>query len=179
MRFLKYWLPIIIFLAVIVILWRGLFLHPTEVPSPMINKATPQFRLPTLSREHPWFTQTDFKNHITILHVWATWCDACQEEQEFLLTLVHDKRINLVGYVYKDKPSAAHDWLTLNNNPYQSVIIDQTGDSAIDWGIYGTPETFIIDQHGIIRYKQIGIITEEIWQQQLSPLIDTLIRKSS
>jgi len=170
----RFLLPLIVFTLIIAILWRGLALHPSQIPSPLLNKPAPSFQLPTLSNPKKTTSNKDFMGHITLMNVWASWCFACAEEHELLLQLAKNQGITLYGLNYKDDVLAAKKWLKEHGNPYQTVAVDETGNAAIDWGVYGTPETFIIDKKGIIRYKQIGAITPEIWEQNLKPLIQQL-----
>ena len=158
----------------IILLGRGLSLHPTLVPSPLVNKPAPNFELPTLFDEKKITSNHDLFGHVTLLNIWATWCVACAEEHAFLMELAQKKQFALYGLNYKDNPDAAKKWLKQYGNPYQRIAIDPNGTAAIDWGVYGTPETFIIDQNGIIRYKQIGPITADSWEKTLRPLIEKL-----
>lgn len=167
-------LPLLFFLAVLILLWRGLSLHPNQIPSPLIGKAAPNFTLPRLLPPPTFTSKKDFLGHVTLVNVWATWCEACAEEHALLLQIAHQPEIFLYGLNYKDNPALAKKWLAQWGNPYRIVAVDQTGDVAIDWGVYGTPETFVLDKKGILRYKQIGPITAEIWATTLQPLIKQL-----
>jgi cytochrome c biogenesis protein CcmG/thiol:disulfide interchange protein DsbE len=163
-----------IFILIILLLWRGLTLHPNLVPSPFINQPTPAFRLPTLFHPPHSMTQKDLKGQVTLFHIWSTTCVACAEEHPFLLELSQNHSIVINSLNYKDSPQAAKIWLKKYGNPYHLIAIDQTGETGIDWGVYGTPETFVIDKKGIIRYKQIGPITPDNWEHILQPLIKKL-----
>lgn len=163
-----------VFLLVIIFLWRGLSLHPSEVPSPLINKTIPAFELPTLHYPSKLISNKDFIGHITLLNVWATWCVACAEEHRFLLELAKNEYLTIYGLDYKDNALDALKWLKENGNPYKMVAFDKDGEVAIDWGVYGTPETFLVDKKGIIRYKQIGPITPEVWEQNLKPIVQQI-----
>lgn len=174
MPLIKKGLPLIIFAIILILLSRALFLHPTEIPSPLINKPAPPLHLPDLFHPKKFITSQDFLGHITLLNVWATWCIACQEEHDVLLALAQQEKVIFYGLNYKDDPIAAKKWLKNYGNPYQRVGEDTSGNAAIDWGVYGSPETFIIDQQGIIRYKHVGPLTEEIWNNQLKPVIEKL-----
>jgi cytochrome c biogenesis protein CcmG/thiol:disulfide interchange protein DsbE len=166
-------LPLIIFIVIGTILWWGLKLHPEQVPSPLINKPVPSFSLPILMQKR-LATEKDFLGHVSLLNVWATWCNTCAEEHDFLLTLARDPSLVIYGLDYKDETAAAVKLLRDNGNPYQMVMLDTEGSVAIDWGVYGTPETFIVDKKGIIRYKHIGALTPAVWDEKIKPLIDTL-----
>jgi cytochrome c biogenesis protein CcmG/thiol:disulfide interchange protein DsbE len=169
---LRFILPLILFAGILSLLWRGLSLHPAQIPSPLINKPVPEFSLPTLSDKT--LTDKNFKGHVTLLNVWATWCAACAQEHTFLLELAKRKDIELYGLDYKDDPSDAKDWLKTYGNPYKIVANDQLGRAAMDWGVYGTPETFVIDKKGLIRYKLIGALTEDSWEKELKPIVEKL-----
>ena len=166
-------LPFLIFLLIACILWRGLKLHPGQIPSPLLGKAAPAFILPDLLTGAS-ITNKQFQGHVSLLNVWATWCYACAQEHEFLLALARSNDFVLYGLDYKDDAAKASKWLHDQGNPYQSVAFDKSGDVAIDWGVYGSPETFLIDKHGIVRYKQIGPITQEVWKRELKPRIEKL-----
>lgn len=170
----RYAIPLILFLSVIILLWRGLSLHPSEIPSPLINKPTPTFSLPTLFGPKKITTQNDLRGHVTLVNVWATWCPACAEEHSYLVELARQQHIIFYGLDYKDDPNAAKKWLKTQGNPYRIVAIDQYGNTAIDWGVYGAPETFVVDKMGVIRYKKIGPITEDVWKNELKPIVDQL-----
>lgn len=167
-------LPLILIGLITVILWRGMGLHPNQIPTPLLNKALPIFKISTLADKNSYFTAENLKGHITLLNVWATWCEACRAEHAFLLQLAETENIEIAGLDYKDDPRTARDWLQKNGNPYFIIGSDTAGSTAIDWGVYGTPETFILDKHGIVRYKHIGPLTEAVWQEKLKPLIDKL-----
>ena len=171
--------PLIVFLLIVLVLWRGLHLHPSQIPSPLINQPAPQFSLPTLFDSKKMATNQDFLGHVTLVNVWATWCVACAEEHNGLLQLAQLEHVYFFGLNYKDDPSAAKKWLKQYGNPYQIVAVDQAGTTAIDWGVYGTPETFVLDKKGIIRYKLIGPIDKEAWEQHLKPLITQLGKESA
>jgi cytochrome c biogenesis protein CcmG/thiol:disulfide interchange protein DsbE len=166
--------PLMIVVIIFILLWRGLTLHPDRIPSPLINKLSPAFSLPDLFNQEKMITNKNLAGHVVLVNVWATWCVACAEEHDQLLKLAKRDNIFLMGINYKDDPTAAKEWLTVHGNPYQIVVTDRNGQSAIDWGVYGTPETFVIDKKGIIRYKQIGPIDEEVWENTLKPLIEKL-----
>lgn len=167
-------LPFILFIFIGLILWRGLSLHPERVPSPLINKPAPVFSLPVLSFENKIATQKDFAGHVTLLNVWATWCFACADEHAFLLKLARDHAILIYGFDYKDDSAKARKWLRDKGDPYKTVAVDKSGTAAINWGVYGTPETFVIDKKGIIRYKFVGPLTQAAWDETIHPLVEKL-----
>jgi cytochrome c biogenesis protein CcmG/thiol:disulfide interchange protein DsbE len=170
---LRNWMPFIVFLLIACVLWRGLKLHPGQIPSPLLNKAAPAFELMDLLTGTKVGTQ-QFQGHVSLFNVWATWCYACAQEHELLVALARSNDFVLYGLDYKDDAAKAKMWLREHGNPYQSIAFDKSGDVAIDWGVYGSPETFLIDKHGIVRYKQIGPITEDVWEQELQPRIEKL-----
>lgn len=170
----RFAIPLILFLFIVVFLWRGLSLHPSVVPSPLINKPAPEFKLPTLFDTQENTTNDDFIGHVTLLNVWATWCYACIEEHDLLLQLANSEDLMIYGLNYKDDPTAAKKWLDERGNPYQIVAVDQKGGVAINWGVYGTPETFVIDKKGVIRYKHIGPMTMTAWEKTIEPIVTQL-----
>lgn len=163
-------LPFLVFFVLVVFLWRGLFLDPREIPSSYLGKQIPKFSLSTLNRKRV-FKDTDLYGKISLLNVWASWCMACKEEQVFLLKLA-DSGIKIYGLNYKDNSQNALNWLATWGNPYDIVAVDVNGTVAFDLGVYGAPETFLIDKHGIIRYRYAGILDEKIWQEKFLPIID-------
>lgn len=179
MSIIKRIIPLSLFLLIVILLWRGLSLHPTEVPSPFINKPAPNLALPNLLDSQKLVTNKDFLGHVTLFNVWATWCEACAEEHAALLDLAREAHVNIIGLDYKDDSLAAKKWLKENGNPYHLVAIDASGTAAIDWGVYGSPETFVIDKKGVIRYKLIGPITSDTWENELQPLLQKLERETT
>lgn len=173
-KHIKFLLPLALFLTIAIFLWRGLSLQPSVVPSPLIDKPIPEFNLPTLFDAEEETTHDDLIGRVSLVNVWATWCAACIDEHELLLNLANSEDIMIYGLNYKDDANAAKKWLEEHGNPYQQVAFDEKGKIAIDWGVYGTPETFIIDKKGVIRHKHIGPITAEIWEKQLNPIVQQL-----
>lgn len=162
MRFL----PIIALLLLCILLWRGLSLEPKKIPSNLINKPFPAVSLPQLN-EHQ-FNQQDLLGKVSIVHVWATWCLTCRSEHSFLMQIRH--RVNLIGLIYRDSKSHVSQWLEDFGDPYQSVLFDPDSSATLALGVYGTPETFIIDKKGLIRYKHIGEINERTWPKLLAKI---------
>ena len=160
-------MPLIIFLALVVLFYIGLSLNPREVPSPLIDKPAPSFELPLLLQEGS-VTEQDFKGKVTLVNVWASWCFACRQEHEVVKYLA-SQGIRVIGLNYKDKGEDAKQWLQRLGNPYQMIAVDIEGRSAIDWGVYGAPETFLVDEQGIIRHKVIGPLTS---MDKLEALLD-------
>lgn len=168
---LKYLLPLALFAALLILLGIGLTLNPREVPSPLIGKPAPSFKLPSLDDPNQTVSDEIFQGKVSLLNVWASWCMACRQEHPVLLELKRRGDAAIVGLNYKDSRDAARAMLEQSGNPYQVNAFDGDGKVAIDWGVYGVPETFVIDKHGIIRYKHIGAITPEDWEQKLAPLV--------
>jgi cytochrome c biogenesis protein CcmG/thiol:disulfide interchange protein DsbE len=175
-KVLVYLLPLAAFLVVAVFLLRGLWLNPREVPSPFIDKPAPPFVLTKLDAPDAKFSPADMKGQVWLLNVWASWCVACRQEHPLLVELAKRKAVPIIGLNYKDKPEAAAGWLAQWGNPYDLSVKDLDGRVGIDYGVYGVPETFVIDKNGVIRFKQIGPITEEVWTKKMLPLIEDLRR---
>jgi cytochrome c biogenesis protein CcmG/thiol:disulfide interchange protein DsbE len=169
-----YLLPLAVFLVVAVFLLRGLWLNPREVPSPFIDKPAPMFSLTRLAQPEAKFSPADMKGQVWLLNVWASWCVACRQEHPLLVELSKRKAVPIIGLNYKDKPDAARGWLAQWGDPYDLSVRDMDGRIGIEYGVYGVPETFVIDKNGVIRFKQIGPITEEVWQKKMLPLLEEL-----
>jgi cytochrome c biogenesis protein CcmG/thiol:disulfide interchange protein DsbE len=157
-----------------VFLALGLNLHPSEIPSPLIDKPAPAFSAPKLLAPAEKLSPTDLKGKVWLFNVWASWCVSCRSEHPVLNQLAQQKAAVIVGLNYKDEPEAALGWLAQLGNPYDVSIMDQDGRIGIDWGVYGVPETFVIDKRGVIRYKHTGPVTPEDVQQVFLPLIAKL-----
>jgi len=175
---LRFILPLMAFLVMVVFLGIGLKLDPHEVPSPLINKPAPAFTLPQLHEPQKTFSPADMKGKVWLLNVWASWCVSCRQEHVYLTEFARDGSINLMGLNYKDEPPAAMQWLERLGNPYKISISDIDGMAGLDWGVYGVPETFIIDKKGIVRHKQTGPVDPTILQTIIMPLIEQLNRES-
>ena len=166
------------FVALVLLLGLGLRLNPREVPSPLINKPAPAFSLPQLHDPDKAFSPADMKGRVWMLNVWASWCVSCREEHPTLVALSRSGVLPIYGLNYKDERAAGMAWLKQFGNPYKLSAFDAKGDVGIDYGVYGVPETYVIDKKGVIRYKQIGIITPDILQQKILPLVKTLEREA-
>jgi cytochrome c biogenesis protein CcmG/thiol:disulfide interchange protein DsbE len=171
---LKYVLPLILFVGLAVFLALGLKLNPKEIPSPLIDKAAPAFSLPSLAEPEKKLSQTDFKGQVWLLNVWASWCVSCREEHPVLNQLAKRNLLPIVGLNYKDEAAAANLWLEKRGNPYQVSIVDADGRTGIDYGVYGVPETFVIDKRGVIRYKHTGPVSASDVDAIFLPLIQQL-----
>jgi cytochrome c biogenesis protein CcmG/thiol:disulfide interchange protein DsbE len=170
----KYIVPLIIFVSLGLLLAYGLRLDPRRIPSPLIGKPLPAFSLTTVADPARKVSRDDLHGRVYLLSVWASWCVACREEHPLLNELTSRKAVTIIGLNYKDKREDALRWLGALGNPYELSLSDQDGRLGIDLGVYGVPETFVIDKQGVIRYKQIGPMTPEVWEQQLAPLIKEL-----
>jgi cytochrome c biogenesis protein CcmG/thiol:disulfide interchange protein DsbE len=170
----KYIVPLIIFVALGLLLAYGLNLDPRRIPSPLIGKSLPAFSLTTVADPARKVSRDDLRGRVYLLSVWASWCVACREEHPLLNELTSRKAVTIIGLNYKDKREDALRWLGALGNPYELSLSDQDGRLGIDLGVYGVPETFLIDKQGVIRYKQIGPMTPEVWEQKLAPLIKEL-----
>lgn len=166
-------MPVVLFFALTVFLLRGLFLDPQTLPSVQIGRSLPSFKLPRLDSPDAFFTSKDLVNQVILINVWASWCEACAEEQVVLLQLSR-QGVPIYGINYKDKTDQAKSWLTQWGNPYQLIGEDKKGRVAIDLGVYGAPETFVVDKKGIIRYRHVGILTQAVWMKTIKPLMDSL-----
>jgi len=173
-RYLRYLVPLAIFLVLAGFLFRGLSLDPKLVPSPLVGKPMPAFSLARLKDPAATISDTDIRGKVSILNIWATWCVSCRAEHEVLLQLAQSNKANIYGLNYKDERAAALRWLQQLGDPYAANAYDVDGRVGIDWGVYGAPETFIIDRQGIIRHKHVGPLTVEILNEQILPLIDEL-----
>jgi len=174
---LRFALPLAIFIVLAGFLFIGLSLNPREVPSPFIGKPAPSFQLTQLAQPEQSFSPVQMQGEVWLLNVWASWCVACRVEHPLLVELARKGVVPIVGLNYKDKRDAALGWLGQFGNPYRLSIADIDGRVGIDYGVYGVPETFVIDKQGVIRFKQIGPITEEVWRDKMLPLVQQL-RKS-
>lgn len=172
-------IPLVIFLTIVIFLWWGLARDPRIIPSPLINQAAPEFTLPELTTENERFTTSDLGHQISLVNVWASWCAPCREEHPVLMGIRRTTSIPIYGINYKDDWEDANDWLQRYGNPFTKVGFDAEGSVSLEWGVYGAPEIFLVDQKGIIRYKHIGVLTQQNWEETLLPLIDSLKNKSS
>jgi cytochrome c biogenesis protein CcmG/thiol:disulfide interchange protein DsbE len=173
---LRWSIPLAIFVVLVAFLWVGLGRDPREVPSPLIGKPAPQFRLAKLHSPDETISTGDLKGKVWLLNVWASWCVSCRQEHPLLMQLAKSNIVPVYGLDYKDDTGDGRRWLAQNGDPYVASIVDRDGRVGIDYGVYGVPETFLIDKGGVIRYKQIGPITPEALQQKILPLVRDLQR---
>ncbi len=165
---IRLFVPLIIFLALAALLYLGLGHDPRELPSALVDRPVPAFALPALGDDKP-LDQTLFRGGPRLLNVWATWCSACRDEHPFLVELAR-AGVSIVGLDYKDDPAAARRWLADMGNPYQEVIADREGRLGLDLGVYGAPETYVIDAAGVIRYRHVGVLNAQVWRERIEPV---------
>jgi cytochrome c biogenesis protein CcmG/thiol:disulfide interchange protein DsbE len=170
----RYVLPALVFVAIVSFLALGLGRDPTRVPSPLIGKPAPAFSVAQLDDPTKHLSNADLMGHVSVVNVWATWCVSCRDEHLLLLELARSGGVPIYGLDYKDERGAAIEWLSRLGNPYVANAFDGDGRVAIDWGVYGTPETFVLDKRAVIRYKHIGPLTPEFVNSDLLPLLAKL-----
>ena len=171
------YIPMLVFLVMAVFLGIGLTMNPRDVPSPLIGKPVPEFSLPPVQGRTLGLASTDLRGQVSMVNVFASWCVACREEHPLLMELGKAGIVPIHGLNYKDKPDDAQAWLDQLGDPYTRTGADISGRVGIDWGVYGVPETFIIDRDGLIVHKHIGAITPEALRKTIMPIIEKL-RKS-
>ena len=167
-------IPLALFLVIVGFLYVGLGRNPREVPSPLVGKPAPAFVLPNLHEDGKTLGVADMKGQVWLLNVWASWCTACLVEHPLLVDLAREKVVPIVGLNYKDKLDDAKAWLGKHGDPYVTSVADRDGRVGIDYGVYGVPETFVIDGNGTIRYKHIGPVTTESLRKEILPLVRKL-----
>ena len=187
----KFLIPLVLFLGLVVFLAVGLNRDPREIPSPLINKPAPQFNLPTLESGAS-FSPADMRGKVWLLNVWASWCVSCREEHPVLVAFAQKNQLPIVGLSYKEiqpqeeaykldapaKLKLARDrgqsWLERHGNPYVTSVMDLDGRVGIQYGVYGVPETYVIDREGVIRYKRVGVVTPQLLAEKILPLVQEL-----
>ena len=174
----RYLIPLGLFLVIAVFLAVGLQLDPKTVPSPFIDKPAPQFTVPDLLEPSRTVSPSDMEGRMWVMNVWATWCPECWREHDYLLHLARNEGVPIVGLNWKDEPKEARAMLRRLGNPFVMVGNDRDGNAGIDWGVYGAPETFLIDREGVIRHKHVGALTPEVWKEDFQPVIDKLESQS-
>ena len=174
MKALKYIVPLVLFFVLVGFFAVGLFRDPREVPSPLVDRPAPAFKLAQLHEPQKVFVPEDMKGKVWLLNVWASWCVSCRVEHPLLVEMSKRMRIPIVGLNYKDRREDGVGWLAKFGNPYALSAWDNDGRVGIDYGVYGVPETYVIDKQGVIRYKQIGPITAEALEKEILPLIRKL-----
>ena len=171
---MKRWLPLVLFLALVGFFAKGLFLNPREVPSPFIGRQAPAFSLPLVGNANASFSPAEMKGKVWMLNVWAPWCVSCRQEHGFLMQLTQSGVIPIVGLNWKDKDREAAQLLARIGSPYAAVPEDLDGRVGIDYGVTGTPETYLIDRKGIVRMKHVGPIGPDVWKSKFEPKLKEL-----
>ena len=174
----RYLIPLAVFIVLVILLAAGLKNDPKYIPSPFIGKPAPAFDLPLLHQPDKQIKHSDLKGQVWLLNVWASWCVSCRAEHEVVKRFVAMNIAPVYGLNYKDKPEDAKSWLNALGDPYKASLMDYKGDVGIDWGVYGVPETFVIDKQGIVRYKQVGPLTNVVIDEKIVPLVRELNRES-
>jgi cytochrome c biogenesis protein CcmG/thiol:disulfide interchange protein DsbE len=175
----KLWIPLIIFVAIVALLGIGLTMDPERVPSPLIGKPVPDFTLPQVADPERTVSPADLKGRVYLLNVWASWCVACREEHPVLMDAARDTDLTIVGLDYKDKRADALQWLEERGDPYDVSAFDAKGKVGIDLGVYGVPETFVVDAEGVIRRKFVGALTHQKLRTEILPLVAELREEAS
>ncbi|WOH39356.1 DsbE family thiol:disulfide interchange protein [Thalassotalea fonticola] len=174
MKILIRLIPLVLFLLLGVLLYRGLFLNPQAMPSALVGKTFPEFSLTRLTEPQQTLSKADFKPGIKLVNVWATWCPSCKVEHPFLVKLSKDERFSLYGINYKDERVEAKKWLKYYQDPYQFSIFDDIGRLGLNLGVFGAPETFVVDHKDVIRKRFAGVLEPRVWQREFLPLINTI-----
>ena len=174
MKSLRFLIPLALFVALAWFLYAGLSLNPREVPSPLIGKPAPAFALPRLDDPAQTIKREDLLGKVWVMNVWASWCAPCREEHPLVIALAKQRKVPVIGLNYKDRPGDARNWLERLGNPYAATLIDFDGKVGIDFGVYGVPETFVIDAQGIVRFKHVGALTPQVISQKLEPVLKEL-----
>lgn len=175
MKKMIYFLPVILFIILGIFLFRGISLDPSEMPSALIDKEVPTFSLLSIDGKQQ-YANADLRGEVTLLNVWATWCVSCRMEHPYLLKLSKEG-VRIVGLDYKDDRSKALAWLQELGNPYALNIADTSGSLGLDLGVFGAPETFLLDSDGVIRYKRVGVIDERVWVDEIQPIYTALLKQ--
>jgi cytochrome c biogenesis protein CcmG/thiol:disulfide interchange protein DsbE len=174
MKSLRFFIPLVALVALVLFLGAGLNLDPKEVPSPLIGKPSPSFNLTRLDNATVSIRRDDMLGKVWMLNVWASWCVACRDEHPLLVEFSRKKLLPIYGLNYKDERLTGLKWLRNFGDPYDASLFDQEGRVGIDFGVYGVPETFIMDREGIVRFKQIGPLTPDVIRTQIEPLVRKL-----
>ncbi len=176
---MRFALPLAIFALVVTFLYKGLDLNPREVPSPLIDKPAPAFALQRLDEPAKTVSEKDLRGQVWILNVWASWCVSCLQEHPLLVEFSKSGLAPIYGLNYKDRKPEADAWLDKHGNPYTLSLMDPDGKVGIDYGVYGVPETYVIDKQGVIRFKQIGPVDPGVLRNKIAPLVKQLSQRQS
>lgn len=172
-------IPVVLFLGLAGFLFVGLHKDPSLVPSPLIGKPVPAFSVSTLKDPNKLVSDQDLQGEYALINVWATWCAACKQEHAALIYLAEQENVPIYGLNYKDDRETAKQWLNQYGDPYLFSMYDQNGRIAIDFGVYGAPETFLIDQYGVIQHKLVGVMTPQVWTSGFVPKIEDIIQRTA
>ena len=175
----RFLLPVGVFAVIVVFLGIGLTLDPRKVPSPLVDKPAPGFTLPRLDDPAVTMSPAELQGKVWLLNVWASWCVSCRAEHEVLKQLAARDLVPIIGLNYKDQSDAARQWLRQLGDPYAASVVDAEGRTGIDWGVYGVPETFVIDRRGVIRYKHIGPVSGADLDEKIIPIIQRLVEEKA
>lgn len=170
----RFLVPLAVFVVLVGFLAVGLTLKPSEIPSPLIGKPVPAFTLSKLGDPSQSFSPADFRGRVWLLNVWASWCVSCKEEHPVLIELAKTNLVPIIGLDYKDQRGAALEFLRRGGDPYLFSLLDTDGRVGIDFGVYGVPETFLIDREGVIRHKHIGPVTPKALEETILPMVRRL-----
>ena len=174
---LRFYLPVLGFVFVAIALWRGLYLDTKTLPSMLIDKLMPNFELTSV--DGSGVSNSDLPGQIFLLNVWGSYCLPCLIEHPTLMRLSEEGEIPIVGVNYRDRQDLAIDWLQENGNPFSFSILDESGRFGIDLGVYGAPETYLVDANGVIRFRHVSVLDETVWQEQFLPAIAELLEEGS
>ncbi|MDP6104170.1 MAG: DsbE family thiol:disulfide interchange protein [Gammaproteobacteria bacterium] len=166
--------PLVLFVILVGFLYIGLDLDPKKLPSPLIGKEFPNLEVEDFDNGTRYYTSDKTQDKISLVNVWASWCVTCRAEHEMLNEIAKTNKVQMIGVNYKDTKNAANRYLDILHNPYDIIIFDPLGSLGLELGVYATPETFIVDQKGLIRYKRIGQMTKKIWNEEVVPIINEL-----
>lgn len=171
---MKRFIPLIVFIAFCGLLYVGLFMDSnTDLPSPLLDKPLPEFSASTLRNPEKTVTEKELAGQVFLLNVWGSWCPPCKIEHPYLVNLAK-QGVNIIGVNYKDERDNALTWLERLGDPYQYNIVDAEGRFGINLGVYGAPETFLVDHNGVIRYKHVGIVDRQVWEDDFKPRYQAL-----
>jgi cytochrome c biogenesis protein CcmG, thiol:disulfide interchange protein DsbE len=174
---MRYLIPLVLFIVLVVFLAIGLTRDPSKLPSALLDKPAPTFRLPQLKEPDKTFSAEDMRGKVWIMNVWASWCVACRDEHEHLFRYAKSGAVPIYGLNYKDRREDALAWLNELGDPYVLSAVDLEGRVGMDYGVYGAPETYLIDKGGTIRHKHVGPVTPAIWSKEFLPLVQELNRQ--
>lgn len=166
--------PLVLFVILVGFLYIGLDLDPKKLPSPLIGKEFPNLEVEDFDSGTRYYTNDKTQDKISLVNVWASWCVTCRAEHEMLNEIAKTNKVQMIGVNYKDTKKAANRYLDILHNPYDIIIFDPLGSLGLELGVYATPETFIVDQKGLIKYKRIGQMTKKIWNEEVVPIINQL-----